>query len=82
MLVSGIWHGAGLNFIVWGLLHGIMLSVRRLWRNFRGNPADAGALVARLFSWFLTFLCVNFAWAFFCMDLHTAIFFFRRLILG
>jgi D-alanyl-lipoteichoic acid acyltransferase DltB (MBOAT superfamily) len=23
MLVSGLWHGAGINFIVWGLLHGI-----------------------------------------------------------
>ncbi len=23
MFISGLWHGAGLNFIVWGLLHGI-----------------------------------------------------------
>ena len=29
MLVSGIWHGAGVNFIVWGLLHGVMLAIRR-----------------------------------------------------
>lgn len=23
MFISGLWHGAGLNFVVWGLLHGI-----------------------------------------------------------
>lgn len=23
MFVSGLWHGAGLNFVVWGLLHGV-----------------------------------------------------------
>jgi len=22
MFISGLWHGAGVNFIVWGLLHG------------------------------------------------------------
>ena len=32
MLVSGIWHGAGVNFIVWGLVHGVMLVIRRGWR--------------------------------------------------
>jgi D-alanyl-lipoteichoic acid acyltransferase DltB (MBOAT superfamily) len=25
-LVSGIWHGAGWNYLVWGLLHGVILS--------------------------------------------------------
>jgi len=27
-------------------------------------------------------VCVNLAWAFFCMDIHTAAYFFRRLLLG
>ncbi len=32
MLVSGIWHGAGYLFIVWGLLHGVYLAVNHAWR--------------------------------------------------
>jgi D-alanyl-lipoteichoic acid acyltransferase DltB (MBOAT superfamily) len=32
MLVSGIWHGAGYTFIVWGMLHGLFLAINHAWR--------------------------------------------------
>lgn len=32
MLLSGIWHGAGYTFIVWGLLHGMYLAANHAWR--------------------------------------------------
>lgn len=32
MLVSGLWHGAGYVFILWGLLHGLYLSINHAWR--------------------------------------------------
>jgi hypothetical protein len=32
MFVSGLWHGAGYGFIVWGLLHGFYLTVNHGWR--------------------------------------------------
>ena len=32
MGVSGIWHGAGYTFIVWGLLHGVYLCINHAWR--------------------------------------------------
>jgi alginate O-acetyltransferase complex protein AlgI len=32
MFVSGLWHGAGYGFIVWGLLHGLCLTVNHGWR--------------------------------------------------
>src|SRR3954452_6236548 len=35
MLLSGIWHGAAMNFIVWGLWHGMLLCVHRLWSQWR-----------------------------------------------
>ncbi len=35
MFVSGVWHGAGTNFVVWGLWHGMMLAAHRAWRD---NP--------------------------------------------
>ena len=82
MLVSGIWHGAGTNFIVWGLWHGGMLSVHRLWKNLRSNSDSQPSLLWSGVSWLITFVFVNLGWAFFCMDLKTSIFFFRRLLIG
>lgn len=57
-LVSGIWHGAGWTFIVWGALHGLAQIIERAW----------GGSIARLpgwLRWALTFLFVNLAWVFF-----------------
>jgi alginate O-acetyltransferase complex protein AlgI len=32
MFISGLWHGAGYGFVVWGLLHGFYLTVNHGWR--------------------------------------------------
>jgi D-alanyl-lipoteichoic acid acyltransferase DltB (MBOAT superfamily) len=32
MFVSGFWHGAGYLFILWGLLHGVYLTINHAWR--------------------------------------------------
>lgn len=32
-LISGIWHGAGLTFVVWGMMHGIYSLVRQIYAN-------------------------------------------------
>ncbi|PNG26895.1 MBOAT family O-acyltransferase [Methylocella silvestris] len=34
MFLAGIWHGAGLQFIVFGLLHGFYLTLNHAWRIF------------------------------------------------
>jgi alginate O-acetyltransferase complex protein AlgI len=81
MLVSGIWHGAGVNFVLWGLWHGVSLAVHRAYRRLRPLPENPSAL-AQFGSWLLTFVVANLGWAFFCMDVHTAFFFFHRLFLG
>jgi D-alanyl-lipoteichoic acid acyltransferase DltB (MBOAT superfamily) len=39
MFLAGIWHGAGLQYIVYGLLHGIYLTVNHAWRIFVKAPA-------------------------------------------
>lgn len=31
MLLGGLWHGAGFAFLIWGLYHGILLVLHRLW---------------------------------------------------
>jgi alginate O-acetyltransferase complex protein AlgI len=32
MCISGLWHGAGYGFIVWGMLHGIYITINHAWR--------------------------------------------------
>ena len=38
MLLTGLWHGAGLQFLIFGLIHGIYLTANQAWRHFR-QPA-------------------------------------------
>jgi hypothetical protein len=35
MAISGFWHGVGFQFIVWGILHGVMLTINQAWRTLR-----------------------------------------------
>lgn len=41
MLLTGIWHGAGLQFIVFGLIHGVYLTANQAWRHFRQRGHNA-----------------------------------------
>jgi alginate O-acetyltransferase complex protein AlgI len=62
MLLGGLWHGAGWNFLVWGGLHGFYLSINHLWRELRG---EASGSTAKGLSWVITFFSVVIAWVFF-----------------
>lgn len=35
MLVSGIWHGAGWHYVLWGFIQGIYLTINQVWRSIR-----------------------------------------------
>ncbi len=43
LFIAGIWHGAGLQFILFGLLHGTYLSINQAWRTFQANRPNAVA---------------------------------------
>lgn len=79
MLVSGVWHGAGLNFIVWGAWHGALLVAHRMWTSRFGEAAPTRPFVRSAFCGAGTFTWITIGWAFFCMDLPTAMQFFRKL---
>lgn len=79
-LVSGLWHGAGLNFVVWGLWHGAALCVHRWWTGLRGDCVPSTPV--RWINWGLTMTVVTLGWAWFTMDLPTALLFYKRLFLG
>lgn len=41
MLLGGLWHGAGWNFIIWGGLHGVYLVANHQWRYLRAKTSAA-----------------------------------------
>jgi len=61
-LLGGLWHGASWNFVLWGLLHGCLLTGHRLaqaYLPFRvPTPAAQG----------ITFLSVVFSWVLFRVE--------------
>jgi hypothetical protein len=66
MVLGGLWHGAGLNFVVWGALHGIYLVLNHGWQALAHAirfPRTSRAW--RVASIALTFICVCVAWVFF-----------------
>jgi alginate O-acetyltransferase complex protein AlgI len=80
MLVSGLWHGASWNFLVWGAYHGLLLVGHRLWRVLR--PELGTGWLSKAGSMLLTYVLVNVGWAFFAMDLDTALLWLRRVCVG
>lgn len=77
MFVSGVWHGAGWQFAVFGLLHGFYLVVAHGWRACKvkqGWPVDSEVVWRRASAVLLTFLCVVVAMVFFrAADVHSAL---------
>ena len=55
--ISGLWHGAGWNFILWGVYHGCLLIFHRYARQCLSLP--------RFLAWALTLVSVMFGWLFF-----------------
>ncbi len=60
-LVSGIWHGAGFTFILWGVAHGVAMILYRLFKKYIDKIPYA-------ITWLFTFVFVNFAWVYFRAD--------------
>ena len=68
MLIGGLWHGASMNFVIWGGIHGLYIVINHIWYlisswSYRvlGYSLSLGFQI----SWFLTFISVVVAWVFF-----------------
>lgn len=61
-LVSGLWHGSGVTFLVWGALHGIyQVAAGGISKRDGKEKSAAYRVLCALF----TFVLVDFAWLFF-----------------
>ena len=68
-LLTGIWHGTGIQFWVWGGIHGILVVLERSLRNKRWYQKIPGFI-----KWGCTVVCVFFAWiVFMSKDLASAV---------
>jgi alginate O-acetyltransferase complex protein AlgI len=69
MLVSGIWHGAGIKFVIWGLIHGVYLCINHAWRSLpvvhRWRSGKRYHEVMGPLGFVITFLAVVVAMVFF-----------------
>jgi D-alanyl-lipoteichoic acid acyltransferase DltB (MBOAT superfamily) len=75
MLLGGLWHGAGAQFIVWGALHGLALAVHKIFMELFPSKKDKSRnFFWRFFSIIITFHFVVFCWIFFrARDFETAL---------
>ncbi len=63
--ITGLWHGASWNFIVWGLFHGFFLIIERL--GFAKILAKTPKIISHIYTLFI----VVIAWVFFRLETLT-----------
>lgn len=72
-LASGLWHGASWTFILWGLLHGVLNCLTRIFK----KQWEKLHVVTR---WFFTFMAVDLLWVMFrAGSIADAFSFYREL---
>ncbi len=69
-MISGVWHGASWNFIIWGSLHGFYLVFAQITEKTRNQITDFLHLrnysfLYKILQICLVFVLVDFAWIFF-----------------
>lgn len=86
MILIGLWHGVTINFLVWGIWHGLGLFIhkqfsdrtRPFYRKLKKKPRQQ--LLADSIAWFITFQFVVLGWVWFVMpDFEQALIVFAKL---
>lgn len=81
-LLSGLWHGASFNFLVWGGVHGTYLCIENLVKGLyqsKKKPSSEG-MVSRIIKQVLVFTCISIAWIFFrATSLRSAVYILTHL---
>ncbi|MDO4462471.1 MAG: MBOAT family O-acyltransferase, partial [Bacteroidia bacterium] len=59
--ISGIWHGANWTFVLWGLIHGLVMCLERIL----GINKKQWSFIPRTIHIIFTLIIINFAWMLF-----------------
>ena len=76
MFLGGLWHGVGMTFIAWGLLHGVALALHKVWLSIVPSAKTLGrdmGFVRRIGATLLTFNVVAFGWLLFTAEDMTVV---------
>jgi alginate O-acetyltransferase complex protein AlgI len=69
MALFGLWHGAAITFLLWGLYHGLLLVLHRLVQQGQRRLGLApGGVAAGLAAWALTLPAICLGWILFRAD--------------
>jgi alginate O-acetyltransferase complex protein AlgI len=66
-MISGLWHGASWNYVIWGALHGIYLVIGQITKNtqYKIFSLLKNKTLINVLNAFITLILVVFAWIFF-----------------
>ena len=85
LLIGGFWHGAGLNFIVWGGIHGLGLGLNHYFKEkitaqINIKKDSILSRIIPILNWGLTFGFITLSWIFFqSSNIETALNFIRGI---
>jgi D-alanyl-lipoteichoic acid acyltransferase DltB (MBOAT superfamily) len=82
MFLAGIWHGAGLQFMIFGALHGLYLSANHAWRTFVPEESWLQRLLPLPVGVLITFLGVVVGDIFFRAESSRSAFYLLGSMLG
>lgn len=76
--LTGLWHGANLTFVVWGLMYFVLISVEKLLGE--DKKKHSGMIMA--FKWIYTMIFVIFGWVIFRSDSLQDAYIYIKSMLG
>jgi D-alanyl-lipoteichoic acid acyltransferase DltB (MBOAT superfamily) len=68
MLLGGLWHGARWTFVFWGLFHGIIQVIFRVFERKKGKSSHQSHIVIHLIKIVVMFHLICISWLFFRAD--------------
>lgn len=81
-LISGLWHGANLTFVIWGLIHGFVQIFEKTFSSILSNTFHRFKFkpISAFIGWLLTFSIVTLAWVFFrCESFDGACIYIKKM---
>ena len=70
MLLGGLWHGASWNFVLWGLIHGLLLIIHRVVKqnNIVTSLYDSKPRTITMMGWIVTQYFIFMTWLIFRLE--------------
>lgn len=76
--MTGLWHGADINFVVWGLGHGILLFIEKL---LKGKITIKNSIARNIISHVYVIISVVLLWVFFRLGIRASFIFLKNIFL-